>query len=261
MTEFGAATARAHIVQHLIALTEKKLSPQEVSGWAADNGLRGRLSPFREPFWTLPFTTLWAAWRDQEVIERHWLDLLYHQRSFWSMPMRDGQLQAIGDAEDETWRSLQTGRLKATGVFSDGERREVSALMWMDLVWSPIASFDGLVRKGKPEEVFLSDCRVDRDAVLNLWPDIRSEPSPAHIGAIPAETKSVDTGGRPPRIDDWHNMWIEVCRILQTEKTPPADHLAMRKRIQTWFAETGRNVPADPTLTPIFKRLFRALNG
>ena len=124
-------------------------------------------SPMREPFWTLPMTVAWIAYRTEDAV-RNWWDE-YRKECFWYFqewrvgpdgPVYQGHFlkrrsnatlvrlqmadakrdvahpMSVAEAIDVLWQALRSGDLDASGIDEDtGQRVPIPAQQWHDLTW------------------------------------------------------------------------------------------------------------------------------
>ena len=125
-------------------------------------------SPMRAPFWTLPMTVAWIAYRAEDAV-RNWWDEYRKECSFWYFqewrvgpdgPVHQGHFlkrrsnatlvrlqmadamrdvarpMSVAEAIDVLWQALRSGHLDASGIDEDtGQRVPIPAQQWHDLTW------------------------------------------------------------------------------------------------------------------------------
>jgi hypothetical protein len=123
--------------------------------------------PMREPFWSLPMTVAWIAYRTPDAVRNWWDD---YRKECWDWHFREWRfgpdgpvhqghlleqrlkatlvllkiadvreqagLMSVAEAIDALWLALRGGHLEASGIDEDtGRRVTIPAQQWHDLTW------------------------------------------------------------------------------------------------------------------------------
>lgn len=137
--------------------------------------------PMREPFWTLPMTVAWIAYRTQDAVRKWWDDYRKECRDWhfriWRVPggpIFEGHfleqrssatlvrlqmmevldvkgLMSVERAIDALWLAIQNGSVEVTGIDEDSSRRvSIPAEQWHDLTWCEERGRDVIRAMPKP---------------------------------------------------------------------------------------------------------------
>jgi hypothetical protein len=151
--------------------------------------------PRREVFWTLAMALAWGIWRDPAKVREYWND--YRRQGWvwrpqdspackgwslerpkyaslydvWHDAARSGEAKCLAtEVQDELWKALSSGKIRATGIPGGEARISIPAYEWIDLsplYWvsgheDGVFSHSGAVRY----EVV----RITQKDIVALWP-------------------------------------------------------------------------------------------
>jgi hypothetical protein len=177
----------------------------------------------REPYWTLPMSVAWIAWRNiDDVVKQywpyakhggHWRDSRGPYQNQTGMNWESAEeprlselmffeaaetygdnppLKFIKESREELWRALQSGELTAIGIEGQGSHKKIASERWASLAIQPQLrgrEFVGAGIFGDAEKIF--DLKLLSKDVMRIWPDAKSK------GWSVMETNHI--GGRPAR--------------------------------------------------------------
>jgi hypothetical protein len=227
-----------------------------------------KFDPMIEPWWTLPMTVAWIVWRnDRDVLENYdpyrlaWFDWIYRewrigfegpihegyfleQRKPATLPrlalsihfdILDGQsrenLFTFEEAEKSLWNALQDDQLQATGIPTDGEKREhIPDFEWRDLKAfeereRDVVRFEPLSRKG------YINIALRRQSVLRFWPPQNQNLSAGYRTGAP---------GRPTPM---HLVVAEHSRRLADGRAETSV-VAESEQLAQWLCNAHPDLPA-----------------
>lgn len=113
-------------------------------------------------FWNLSQAITWIATHSDDAVTEAPDEVLI-------LKLTGLNNSAIPDAERELWRALQMGKLQATGIGNDGERRAIPSERWLDLRPILHGSREALEPRPFAGESFLDVVAPSAD-VRKRWP-------------------------------------------------------------------------------------------
>ena len=173
----------------------------------------------KEPYWTLPMTVAWIAWRKiDEVVKQflpyakqggHWResrgpdqatagwvwesadepklsDLMFFEAA--ETYYDNAPLKFIKESREELWRALQSGEIIAIGSEGGGSHQKIASERWASLEIQPVLrgrEYVGAGQYGDSERIY--DMKLLSKDVQSIW---KIESSEIEVNATAAEPTS-----------------------------------------------------------------------
>jgi hypothetical protein len=220
---------------------EGELTPNEAEAEARKARVRPfaeeapvvNFDPRREVFWTLAMALAWGIWRDPAKVREYWND--YRRQGWvwrpqdspackgwslerpkyaslydvWHDAARSGEAKCLAtEVQDELWKALSSGKIRATGIPGGEARISIPAYEWIDL--SPLYWVSG-----HEDGVFAHSgavryevVRITQKDIVALWP----APSPKAKAGSDCRTFLVEKFAASPsiRLQSKVNLWKEA---------------------------------------------------
>ena len=166
-----------------------------------------REAVLKEPYWTLPMTVAWIAWRKiEDVVKQfspyakqggHWResrgpdqikagwvwesadepklsDLMFFEAA--ETYYDNAPIKFIKESREELWRALQSGEIIAIGSEGSGSHKKIASERWASLKMQPVLGgheYVGAGQFGDCEKIH--DLRLPSKEVQQIWPVLQVE--------------------------------------------------------------------------------------
>lgn len=177
----------------------------------------------KEPYWTLPMSVAWIAWRNiDDVVKQYWPYAKHG--GHWRESRGPSQIQTgmnwesaeertlsglmvseavetysdnppskfIKDSREELWRALQAGELTAIGIEGQGSHKKIASERWASLAIQPQLrgrEFVGAGILGDAEKIY--DVKLLSNDMRRIWKPESSEAIVIPLSEISSVTDTV----------------------------------------------------------------------
>jgi hypothetical protein len=245
-----------------------------------------REAVLKEPYWTLPMTVAWIAWRNiDDVVKQHWPYAKHggHWRDscgpnqtqtgmVWESadePKLSGLMiseavethfenppkQFIKESREELWRDLQAGEIIAIGIEGKGSHQKIASERWASLeidlsLEGP--EFVGAGLFGGDEQIY--DVRLPSQVVLQIWPIVITDESRIDEETIQPNFRPTENTRKRPSLE----LAKQAIAGVYPSGIPPTETKKSRdKKLSDWFSTNGYSNVSPRTI----QSAIRELNG